>query len=87
MRHCGYITREGQFIDLMEEYPDFESPSRHTQFEADHFIDEDYILTHFKWVKLTMCLDEYIYMAFEPMTNVQQEKLIELEYEIENEDI
>ena len=46
MRYCGYITREGKFIDLNKKYPDLEEiwMSKHTRFEEDFGIDEDYIL-------------------------------------------
>ena len=89
MRYCGYITREGKFIDLNKKYPDLEETwmSKHTQFEEDFGIDEDYILIYNKWVKLTTCLDEYIYMGVEPLTNAQQETLLKLGYKIEEFDI
>lgn len=89
MRYCGYITREGEFIDLNKKYPDLEEMwmSKHTRFEEDFGIDEDYILTYNKWVKLTTCLDEYIYMGIEPLTNAQQETLTKLGYKIEEFDI
>ena len=89
MRYCGYITREGKFIDLNKKYPDLEEiwMSKHTQFEEDFGIDEDYILIYNKWVKLTTCLDEYIYMGVEPLTNAQQETLLKLGYKIEEFDI
>lgn len=89
MRYCGYITREGEFIDLNKRYPDLEEiwMSKHTQFEGELGIDEDYILTYNKWVKLTTCLDEYIYMGVEPLSDAQKDKLIELGYEIEEYDI
>ena len=89
MRYCGYITREGEFIDLNKKYPNLEEiwMSKHTQFEEEFGVDEDYILTYNKWVKLTTCLDEYIYMGVEPLSDAQKDKLIELGYEIEEYDI
>lgn len=89
MRYCGYITREGEFIDLNKKYPDLEETyiSKHTHFEIEFDVDEDYILTYNKWVKLTTCIDEYIYMGVEPLSNEQKDKLIELGYKIEEFDI
>ena len=109
MRHCGYITREGEFIDLNKRYPDSKETyiskyfdkkfnftenelkkfwtSKHTQFEEEFNLNEDYLLIYHKWVKLTACLDEYIYMGIEPLTNAQQDTLIKLGYKIEEFDI
>lgn len=89
MRYCGYITREGEFIDLNKKYSNLEEiwMSKHTQFEEEFGVDEDYILTYNKWVKLTTCLDEYIYMGVEPLSDAQKDKLIELGYKIEEYDI
>ena len=89
MRYGGYVTREGKFIDLNKKYPDLEETwmSKHTRFEEDFGIDEDYILIYNKWVKLTTCFDEYIYMGVEPLTNAQQQTLLKLGYKIEEFDI
>ena len=57
------------------------------EFEEDFGINEDYILIYNKWIKLTTCLDEYIYMGVEPLTNAQQETLLKLGYKIEEFDI
>ena len=87
MRYCGYITREGHFINLDKEYPNFQEISKHTQYEWDHNLDETILLEFLGWVKLTTCLDEYIYMGVEPLTNAQQEELLKLGYKIEEFDI
>lgn len=87
MRYCGYITREGRFINLDKEYPNFEGISKHTQYEWDHSLDETMLLEFLGWVKLTTVCDEYIYMKIEPLSPAQVEMLKALEYEIQEEDM
>ena len=87
MRYCGYIIREGHFINLDKEYPNFEGISKHTQYEWDHNLDETILLEFLGWVKLTTVCDEYIYMKIEPLSPAQVEMLKALEYEINEEDM
>ena len=72
---------------MLEEYPNFEGISKHTQYEWDHNLDETMLLEFLGWVKLTTVCDEYIYMKIEPLSPAQVEMLKALEYEINEEDM
>lgn len=82
----GYITREGEFIDVSD-YKITLDESAHSIFCDAHEYVEEELMEVKGWVKLTTCLPhEYIYMMSRPLSNKQYTWLIENNFKVWDED-
>ena len=82
-RFEGYITTEGQFIDV-KDYKD--TVSNHRAYCKEHNIKEYTLLNEYLWVKLTLAIDHYIFQG-RYLTPEQIRTLRELGYEPDEYDI
>ena len=81
--HCGYLSRQGEFIDCSNEHGAF----KHEEYCKHLGKDEDYLMDFLGWVKLTTCLpNEYLFTSPRHLSNEQIKWLTENGYEIYKED-
>lgn len=80
----GYITREGQFIDVSV-YENLPGPSNHNKYCWEHETNEELLMNEYQWVKLSTVVPEiFIFHGYELSTE-QIRTLRELGYEVDEE--
>ena len=83
MRYEGYITREGEFIDVSG----YNGPiSNHWEYCFQHNVKEDDLTVNKWWVKLSYAIEQYIFHG-RYLSQEQVAKLKELGYDIDEYDI
>lgn len=84
MNHCGYIDREGCFIDCSQE----EGAFKHTTWCERQDVDEDDLMDVLGWVKLTYALpNKYLYTYCRALSDKQAEWLANNGYELDENDL
>ena len=84
MNNCGYVNREGTFIDCTNE----KKPLQHDSYCERMGLNEDYIMDVLGWVKLTKVLpNKYIYTHALSMSVEQISWLVKNGYDIEEFDL
>lgn len=82
--HCGYLTREGKFIDCSL----IQGPIKHESMCRSMGMSEEYLMEFVGWVKLTLCLpNEYLFMSPRGLSQKQIDWLSKNGYEIEEMDL
>ena len=84
MNYCGYIDRDGCFIDCSKE----EGIFKHTAWCESQDVDEDDLMDMRGWVKLTCALpNKYLYAYCKALSDEQADWLANNGFEIDENDL